>query len=277
MTDRSRVPLSRRAFLAVAGLSVAGLAARQGGRTGTALLKGAINGGREPGTHPALPTTPQAFAEAARGAVMAGAGAIHMHVRGANARESVLADDVARVLAAVRAAVPSTPVGVSTTFRIVNDAAKRHALVAEWSVLPDFASVNFNEDGAPELAELLLDRGIGVEAGLFDGEAAEVCVRSGLAPRCLRLMIEPRGSDLATKLQRAADIEAVLDRAGVRPPRLLHGSRGTAWALIDEAARRGYDTRAGLEDTFELPDGTVAPDNAAIVAEARRRILALTA
>ena len=42
------------------------------------LLKGALNGARQPGSHPALPTTPEAFAEAARGAVGSGAGAIHV-------------------------------------------------------------------------------------------------------------------------------------------------------------------------------------------------------
>ena len=30
------------------------------------MLKAALNGGRQPGSHPALPTTPDAFAEAAR-------------------------------------------------------------------------------------------------------------------------------------------------------------------------------------------------------------------
>ena len=34
-----------------------------------------LNGARQPGSHPALPTTSEAFAEAARGAVRAGAGA----------------------------------------------------------------------------------------------------------------------------------------------------------------------------------------------------------
>ncbi|HAW89128.1 MAG TPA: hypothetical protein DCX61_00495, partial [Gemmatimonadetes bacterium] len=42
------------------------------------------------------------------------------------------------------------------------------------------------------------------------------------------------------------------------------------------AAQRGYDTRAGLEDTFELADGTTARDNAEIVTEAARRIAAVT-
>ena len=239
------------------------------------LLKAALNGGRPPGSHPGLPTTPDAFARAALSAVRAGAGAIHVHVRDRDANESVRAQDVTRVLEAVRVAVPTTPVGVSTHFGIVGDAERRHALVAEWSVLPDFASVNFNEPGATALAELLMDRGVGVEAGLFEAEAASTCVDSGLAARCLRIMMEPRGAVLQAALENVSGMEAVLDAGGIDRPRLLHGFRATAWPLIEEAARRGYDTRAGLEDTFELADGTTARDNAEIVAEAGRRIAAV--
>lgn len=238
-------------------------------------MKGALNGARQPGTHPALPTTPEAFAEAARRAVEAGAGAIHVHVRDAAAAESLLAEDVALVVTALRAAIPSTPFGVSTHFGIVGDAERRHAQVAEWSVLPDFASVNFNEPGSVELAELLMDIGVGVEAGLFDAEATATCVDSGLAPRCLRLMMEPRGGDLEAAVRSVNEMEAVLDAAGIERPRLLHGSRATAWPLIEVAAQRGYDTRAGLEDMFDLADGSTALDNAEIIAEAARRIAAV--
>ena len=241
------------------------------------LLKAALNGARQPGSHPALPTTPDAFAEAARRAVQAGAGAIHVHVRDAAADESVRAEDVARVVTALRAAIPGTPFGVSTHFGIVGDAERRHAQVAEWSVLPDFASVNFNEPGSVALAELLMDKGVGVEAGLFDTEATSTCVDSGLAPRCLRLMMEPRGGDLQVAVRSVAEMESVLDTAELDRPRLLHGSRATAWPLIEMAAQRGYDTRAGLEDMFELADGTIARDNAEIVAEAARRIAGVMA
>ena len=274
---------SRRDFLAVAGaaagagvVALEGCAAAPQGRTGTVLLKGALNGGRPPGTHPALPTTPDDFARAALSAVRAGAGAIHVHVRDRDAAESIRAEDVARVLEAVRAAVPTTPVGVSTHFGIVGNAEQRHTLVAAWSTLPDFASVNFNEPGATALAELLMDKGVGVEAGLFEAAAASTCVGSGLAARCLRIMMEPRGGDLQATLQNVSEMEAVLDAAEIDRPRLLHGFRATAWPLIEEAARRGYDTRAGLEDTFELPGGTTARDNAEIVAEAARRIAIVT-
>ncbi len=134
------------------------------------------------------------------------------------------AEDVARIVTALRGAIPTTPFGVSTHFSIAGDAAQRHVQVAEWSVPPDFASVNFNEPGSVELAELLMDKGVGVEGGLFDAGATSTCVDSGLAPRCLRLMMEPRGGDLEAAVRSADEMESVLDDAGVDRPRLLHGS-----------------------------------------------------
>lgn len=242
------------------------------------LIKACINGGRRPDAHPALPTTPIALAWAAAAAVRAGAGAIHFHVRGPDREQSLDAEDVARCLIAVRRAIGPVRVGISTLLSIVKDPEKRLAVVAKWTVVPDFASVNFNEAGSPALAKLLIEKGVGVEAGLFDAAAAETFVRSGLASSCLRILLEPggrAGPEVASAVKLATEMEAVLEKAGVAlatVPRLLHGSNATAWGVIDEAIRRGYDTRAGLEDTLTLPDGTIAADNAAIVAEARRRV-----
>jgi uncharacterized protein (DUF849 family) len=46
--------------------------------------------------------------------------------------------------------------------------------------------------------------------------------------------------------------------AGVQVQRLLHGFEAAAWVFIELAAKRGYDTRIGLEDTLVLPGGTRA-------------------
>ena len=89
----------------------------------------------------------------------------------------------------------------------------------------------------------------------------------GLASDCLRLLLEPAQTpgDAQTRLH---GIEAAL--ADVKNPRLLHGFGAAAWAFIELPARRGYDTRVGLEDTLVLPDGTRAWDNAELVAMAWR-------
>lgn len=50
--------------------------------------------------------------------------------------------------------------------------------------------------------------------------------------------------------------------AYVKAPRLQHGYGEVTWILIEDAVRRGLDTRVGLEDTLYLPDGSPARNNA---------------
>jgi uncharacterized protein (DUF849 family) len=231
------------------------------------LIKAAINGGRTRAEHLGVPITPEEQAREAAAAVAAGAGAIHVHVRDADGREGLAPDDVARALEAIRGACPGVPVGISTGAWIAADARARFSLARAWYVRPDFASVNLHEEGALELMGLLLDRGVGVEAGVWNAEAARTLRASGLAEECVRVLIEPaeEGGDAMATLTR---IEAALGPLAVS--RLLHGLDASTWELVAVAVERGYDTRTGLEDTLRLPDGSMAPDNAALVAVARR-------
>jgi uncharacterized protein (DUF849 family) len=231
------------------------------------LIKAAINGSRTRAEHPAVPLTPEQQAAEAAAAVRAGAGGIHVHVRGAHGRESLAPDDIARSLEAIRAACPGIPVGVSTGAWIVPDLAERLSLIDAWNMAPDFASVNLHEAGAAEVIRRLLDRGIGVEAGIWNASAARIFVSSGFAGRCLRVLLEP-GEDGPDVLATLDAIEAAL--GGIGRPRLLHGMDASAWPMIETAVTRGYDTRIGLEDTLTLPDGSPAEDNAALVTAARR-------
>lgn len=236
------------------------------------LLKACINGARRFDAHPALPVTPVMLGWAAASAVHAGAAAVHFHVRGMDKEQSLAPDDVARSVDAVRRAIDKVPLGVSTLLSIVPDPDARVAVASKWTVVPDFASVNFIEKGSPALAKVLIDKGVGIEAGLSDASAASTLVASGLGQQCLRILIEPRGATVEAALKSADDMIAVLDKAGITRPRLLHGSNATAWGVLDEAIRRGLDTRCGLEDMLVLPDGSAAADNAAIVAAARRKV-----
>jgi uncharacterized protein (DUF849 family) len=122
-----------------------------------------------------------------------------------------------------------------------------------------------HEEGAVELAEAVLDRGLGVEAGVWTPEAAGVLATSGLADRCVRILVEPRDDTMDEALVTVDAIVEALDGVAPEVPRLLHGSGPTAWDLVAEAARRGFDTRIGLEDTLRLPDGKLAPGNSELV------------
>lgn len=229
------------------------------------VLQACLNGAR---AH-AVPVTPQQIAAEAQRSVEAGANALHLHPRGADGKETLQASVCAEVLEAVRAVCPGIVVGLSTGFWIVPDEARRYAEIREWHVLPDYSSVNFSEPGAEELCELLFSRGIGVEAGLANVRDTYRLLESGLAERCLRLLIEIETQDLAEALREAEAIEILLDEALVQVPRLLHGVDATAWPLLELSLQQGYDVRIGLEDTLTLPDGRTVSSNAELVAHAR--------
>lgn len=227
------------------------------------LLQAAINGARTRADHPAVPLTPREQAADAAASVAAGAGAIHVHVRDAEGRESLAAEDVARCLDAMRESCPGIGIGVSTGAWISD---RRDSLVRSWTVLPDFASVNVHEDGALDLMRLLLDRGIGVEAGVWSAAAARTLMESDLVDRCLRILLEP-AEDGADAMDTLEAIEAAL--AGAATPKLLHGFDSWAWPFLTLAPFLGYDARIGLEDTTRQPNGSPAANNAQLVAAAR--------
>jgi uncharacterized protein (DUF849 family) len=241
------------------------------------LIQACLNGSRARGEHPALPTTPDELARAAEAAVAAGAGAIHIHARGADSTQSIAPEHCAASLAAIRARCPGVPIGLSTAAWIEPDVARRLALIGAWHVLRDYVSVNFSEEGATELCALVLRRGIGVEAGLANVDDAERLAASGLAPICLRVLWE---LETITSAGRVGSVEvdaalavgdemiAYLDRRSIAAPRLLHCLEGAAWPALRRALTLGYDTRIGLEDTSLLPDGSLARDNADLVAHA---------
>jgi uncharacterized protein (DUF849 family) len=228
-----------------------------------ARLQACLNGARPPGSHPALPLDARALSLDARAAAEAGAASAHLHPRDATGAETLDAGVVDATARAVREA-SGLPVGVSTGEWIAPDVATRVAAIEGWSA-PDFASVNLSEDGAGAVMAVLLDRGIGVEAGLATVEDVGRLVATGLAARVLRVLVEVEDLDPAAAVERAAAIDDALDGASVAAPRLHHGLEAATWPVLERAVELGHDVRVGLEDTLVLPSGRASPDNAALV------------
>jgi uncharacterized protein (DUF849 family) len=229
------------------------------------MLQAALNGERD---HPALPRTPAELAAEGRAAVDAGAHVLHLHPYDDEGRQTLEAEPCAAALRAVRAACPGTPISLSTSADIEPDPERRHALVATWSDLPELVTANQGEDGIGELCELLLRRGIGVEAGLLSLDDARAFVASGLAPRCTRAMVEPLDAAPDDATAHAAAMEALLVEAGIDLEQVHHGEGIASWAVNARAAARGHGIRTGLEDTPVLPDGRLATGNRELVAAA---------
>jgi uncharacterized protein (DUF849 family) len=232
------------------------------------IIQACLNGARPRDYHPRLPVTIDAIAEDAVDAVAAGAAELHLHVRGPDGAESLTPEAVDATVAALRTRLPGTLIGISTGAWIEQNDDRRLALIAGWRELPDHASVNLGEAGAPAVIERLRRRGVGVEAGLASAADAERLVRLGLGPLTLRILIEIEEQTLDKAMTAADAVLAVLARAGLRKPVLLHGFDATVWPFVERAARQGFSTRVGLEDGSTLPDGTNAPSNAALVAAA---------
>jgi uncharacterized protein (DUF849 family) len=200
--------------------------------------------------------------------VRAGAQVLHLHAYDRDGRESLAADPCAEAIRSVRASCPGVPISLTTSAEIEPDPDRRLALVARWTELPELVTANQGEPGIAELCELLLSRGIGIEAGLLGLADAEAFVTVGIARRCVRALVEPLDADPDAAVRHAAAIEHVLVAAGVALEQVHHGDGIAHWAVCRRAHERGHGIRAGIEDCPVLPDGTLASGNAELVAAA---------
>ncbi len=159
-------------------------------------------------------------------------------------------------------------------------------LIGAWTERPDLVSLNVSEDGWRELADLLAERGIGIEAGVWTARDAELLAESGLvasgvtaAARAARATTRRCTGSSSSRARRTPTRRSRSRRRSTprsTPPRsrrarLHHGVGPATWAVLDAAVPLGREIRIGLEDVLTLPDGRRAPDNAALVVEASLR------
>ncbi|WP_047868844.1 3-keto-5-aminohexanoate cleavage protein [Nocardiopsis sp. RV163] len=227
-----------------------------------------LNGDRRPGAHPALPVSVDQVVADAHAVVAAGATELHLHPRDPTGAESLAPQVVGPLMERLRADGPRVPVSLTTSLSAESDPWRRYDLVQRWasSALPDSVTVNLHEAGSVDLAHLLEDRRIGVEAGVWTVEAARILVATKL--RVAAVLVEPTQVAVEDARRNAEAICSLLDRAGANQPRLLHGADATAWPVLESAVASGYDIRMGLEDTMRLPGGGEAHDNADLIARA---------
>ena len=124
---------------------------------------------------------------------------------------------------------------------------------------------------ADTLAHMLQPNGYAAEIADTPERAVAALRRSpdGVSvPPVVLIEISEQTPDEAFAVQEG--IEKVLQREGIRRSILLHGEGATVWPFVERAAARKFSTRVGLEDGKELPDGSVAEGNAALVAAAVR-------
>ena len=228
-------------------------------------VQAALNGDR---VHPAAPRTAQQIAAEARAAVDAGAVSLHIHPYGDDGQETLDSGACARTLQAVRKLCPGTPISLSNSEGIEPDPARRLRAILDWTDLPELVTVNQGEAGIVELCELLLSRGVALEAGLLCLDDARRFIAVGLAARSHRVLIEPLDADIDDAVAHAEAMESVILQARISLQQVHHGDGIASWAVNRRAVALGYGIRTGLEDTPVLENGRLASGNGELVAEA---------
>jgi uncharacterized protein (DUF849 family) len=219
-----------------------------------------LNGGRTRADHPAVPLTPAELAADAIDVRGAGAFAVHVHPRDAKGAETMEAPACEAAVAAIRAAVPGLPIGLSTSEAIDPDPFARAAAVRAWRRAPDFVSVNLSELGWGGIVRAALHSGIGVEAGIATPAHAEEFVSSPFTHQVTRALVEVEAG--------VEDARAIARLIPAGVPQLWHGYGARTWDVVSAGAAARVDVRVGLEDVLVLPDGRVAANNAELIAAA---------
>jgi uncharacterized protein (DUF849 family) len=235
-------------------------------RVASMAVMACLNGARTRAEHPGVPLSAGELAADAIAVQAAGAFAVHVHPTDRRGVPTMDARACDAAVAAIRAAVPRLPIGVSTSAEINPDPFARAAAVAAWRQRPDFVSVNLSELGWAGIARAALHAGIAIEAGLAAAAEAEELRRSPFAHQILRALVEVDGG--------AEDARAIAELIPPGVSQLWHGSGARTWEVIAAARAAGIDVRVGLEDVLVLPDGSTAADNAELVRAAIRLITA---
>lgn len=246
----------------------------------------APNGGRKTKSdHPALPMTADELAETAARCREAGAAMIHVHVRDRDGRHLLDAEAYRTALDAIR-----RQVGDGLVLQITSEALGLYTAAQQMAVIravrPEAVSLALREfapdaAGEPAFADFLSwlrKERIVPQIILYAPDELlrlDAMRGRGAIPFEAVPVLFVLGRYAPGQVSDPADL---LPFVAPRMPRFGHwmtcafGTREVA--CVTAAALMGGHARVGFENNLQLPDGTTAPDNAAVVAAAAQAMRA---
>jgi 3-keto-5-aminohexanoate cleavage enzyme len=244
---------------------------------------------------PAIPYTPEEYGAEARRAVDEGASMIHIHARKPDGSPSFEVEDFRAITEAILGAVEDVIINFSTGAIGVPLETRIEYLAA---LKPDIAALNMGSmnyakysarrrdfvfstvfensfETITTLLEAMNEHGIKPEHECFDtGHVANLdpLLDKGLLKEPLQIScvmgvtggVRPNARNLAHMAENVPGGPDGPNEWGVI------GISRDQWMLIAAALTLGGNVRAGLEDNFYLPDGTMARSNGDLIAKARQ-------
>jgi len=228
--------------------------------------------------HPAVPMTPAALAAEARACLEAGSAMMHMHVRTPEGKHSLDVQAYRDALKAVQAEV-----GDRVLVQVTSEAAGVYRAPAQIAMVrelrPQAVSIGLREIAVPEIPEAELAGFLGWLAAerimtqiiLYDTAdlARWQSLRErGLAPAGAWSVLFVLGRYSAGQVSSPRDLLPFMQAYDFSLPWAVCAFGREENACVTTAAAFGGHMRVGFENNLFLRDGTQAPGNAALVAQA---------
>jgi uncharacterized protein (DUF849 family) len=177
--------------------------------------------------------------------------------------ETIRPDEIAAMVSTTKNLNSEIVIGTTTGLWTCESHLERLSLMSKWrsDSLPDFASITYREEGADEVAELILERGMLLESAVWSMKDVPVLLESPFLKNNIRILIEPETTNVKEAIQTCLEIKTILEREAPGVPLLFHGYDETFWPIVELSIQEKVQTRIGFEDTNLLPNGNVARTN----------------
>ena len=228
--------------------------------------------------HGAIPLTPDALAQTARECLDAGAAMLHLHIRDAQGRHSLDVEGYREALRAVRAAV-----GEAMVLQVTSEAAKVYQAPAQIAMVralrPEAVSIGLRELDQPEIGEQGLAEFFGWLAAervmtqviLYDAadvQRWQALQRAGVVPDAPWFLLFVLGRYNVGQTSSPHDLLPFVQAHTGAEPWAVCAFGAAEHACMTAAAALGGHVRVGFENNLYLKDGSLAPDNSALVRQA---------
>lgn len=235
--------------------------------------------------HPELPITLKEILQTAEACFLAGAHALHLHVRQADGVHSLDSGLYKEALAEMALYLPEMDVQITTESAGIFTVEDQLACLR--AVSPSWASVSVREVAqAPELAnelyQVCFDNGTIVQHILYDVDdmnLLEEWLDKGIVPASENSVIFVLGRYTDGQVSQPSDLDPFLQAMEIT------GRANRRWMVcafgpnehlcLAAAAKKGGDVRVGFENSLLSPDGTIHKDNATSVDLLKTRFLAI--
>ncbi len=243
------------------------------------IITSAPNGAyKQASDHAEVPLSTSQIAQTARRCLEEGASMLHLHIRDAQGRHSLDVEGYRAAQNAVRQAV-----GDALVIQVTSEAAKVYEAPAQIAMVralkPEAVSIGLREVDQPAIGEAGL-------AELFAWLARERVMTQvivydvadlrrwqdlrarGIVPDAPWFLLFVLGRYTAGQTSNPTDLVPFVHAHSTGEPWAVCAFGKTEHACVSAAASLGGHVRVGFENNLYLKDGQLAPDNAALVAQA---------